>query len=248
MAFMVNLAGVTLADETIVSTTNVVNLNTSTSPQPTSGNRWLWDADTHSIYRTLDGTGGYVRADDTGTFGGGFRSFDWSGPGGGPSALATLTQVRGAGDSQRGGAQLLTDGRIVVTYGSGTIGVTVVDMDSQAAGRYYVETLVKLVDTTGYVKVNVYNAALSLVASAQNTGLSLADTGVHVRHGNATGYTTDRMGGWFGAGCLTEGQTFLSIIPPPTAVIQYSPDGTTRVPAYLYYTPDGTTLVPVTLT
>lgn len=223
-----DLDTVSLADETVITTSTPFNLHTATAPQPSG--QWKWDTAENRMYRTLDGTAGYVRADDDdsdggGSYGGGLRSFEWDGTGP-TSSDAVLMQVRNGADGQTGGVILRSsDKALRVTHGSGVYGATVVDMDTLSPGRYWIECLVNMIDTTGSVTVNLYDTdpasgGVSPINTAADTSLSIAGTGVHVRFGgfsNAVGgFTEDELHGALAWGTMASG-TFADLYSAPTA-------------------------------
>lgn len=251
MAHVIKWADVagSLSDDEVLTLSNLPGLNTTTQPQPTSGNRWQWNAARGCPDRLLDAVdGNYVRGDDTGgTDAAALRWFDWNGD---PGANINLLAFRDSSDAQTFGIALASNGHLTVTYGASVYGAYI-DMTGMDAGTYAAQVWCHAVATPdGYVRLALYDEALTQIGTTVETAsLDLARTDLgHCRFGGATtttNYTSDILGGlgiaW---GVITAGDDLRALLLP-APVIYYSADGETSVPCELYYSADGVTSVRV---
>lgn len=240
-----------LSDNEILTLANLPGLNTAVPPQPTTGNRWQWNAARGCPDRLLDAVAGnYVRGDDTGgTDAAALRWFDYAAD---PGANINLLQLRDSSDAQTCGIALASNGHLTLTYGSSVYGAYI-DMTGMDPGTYAVQVWCHAVATPdGYVRLALYDESLTQIGTTVETGsLDLARTDLgHCRFGGATtttGYTSDVLGGlgiaW---GVITAGDDLRALLLP-TPVIYYSADGVTSVPCGLYFSVDGVTSTRVDL-
>jgi hypothetical protein len=240
-----------LSDDEVLTLANLPGLNTTTQPQPTSGNRWQWNAARGCPDRLLDAvSGNYIRGDDTGgTDAAALRWFDWNGD---PGANINLLAFRDSSDAQTFGIALASNGHLTVTYGSSVYGAYI-DMTGMDAGTYAAQVWCHAVATPdGYVRLALYDEALTQVGTTVETAsLDLARTDLgHCRFGGATtvtDYTTDTLGGlgiaW---GIITAGDDLRDLFAS-TPVVYFIDADLEAVPAELWYVVDVDTAVRVDL-
>lgn len=172
---LINFENLTFVDGTVLTNANLGV--TSDSPiQPTTGNRWVWDAASHEPRRTLDAVGGnYIRDDNVATDVrvAQLRWFYW--PGADPAVAEYPCVIRSVNpeDGQRAGLVVHTNGQLKVIYNSATQGNVIYDMSALAAGLYAVEYQANCLASGGSIKGWLYSEDLATQYGVnENTGLA----------------------------------------------------------------------------